>query len=403
MTTVKDQSGFRELGLAGSLVTALSKKNIITPTQIQYQAIPVVLSGNDVVGIAQTGTGKTLAFGLPMIQRIAITKGRGLIILPTRELAQQVDEMLHGIARQIGLRTAVLIGGEPMPKQLRQLRARPHIIIATPGRLNDHRDQKTVRLDGISIVVLDEADRMLDMGFLPQIKDTLQSVPKDKQMLLFSATMPLKIFSLASQFMQSPTHIEVVPSGTAVKEIDQEVIFVEKSGKERMLHELLNEEQGSILVFSRTKHGAIKLTRNLVREGFGADDIHGNKTLPQRRKALASFKSGRVRVLVATDVAARGIDVSDIALVINYDLPDNPEDYIHRIGRTGRAGKNGRAVSLASPDQAGDVKQIERLMRMQLPRSKKSDESKDFGLVQQGQMGRAARRGVGPRNRRRRR
>jgi ATP-dependent RNA helicase RhlE len=320
------------------------------------------------MGIAQTGTGKTLAFGIPMIQRLAQDKGaKGLIILPTRELAVQVDEALNKIGRPIGLKTAILIGGENIGKQIRQLRNNPHIIIATPGRLIDHLEQKTVRLDGVCMLVLDEADRMLDMGFAPQIKKILVTVPHKRQTMLFSATMPQEIVQIANSYMQLPVRVEVAPAGTAAQLVTHELFFVHKQDKMALLQNLLNEYKGSILIFSRTKFGAKKIAAQLVRAGHKAAEIHSNRSLNQRLEALNGFKLGKYRVLVATDIAARGIDVLGIEVVINFDLPEQAGDYVHRIGRTGRAEHSGHAISFATPEQKFDVRAIERLIKKQLP------------------------------------
>ena len=362
------ENGFMDLGIAPKLLQILQGAGYTTPTPIQKQAIPTALEGKDVMGIAQTGTGKTLAFGVPMLQRLVQQKdGGGLVILPTRELAVQVEESLHKIGRPLGLKTAVLIGGEPMQKQLRVLRTQPHVLIATPGRLLDHLEQKSVKLNNVSILVLDEADRMLDMGFAPQITKILQQVPKTRQTMLFSATMPDAIVNIARTYMQLPVRIEVARPGTAAKQIEQELFFVSRDQKLALLKKILSDYRGSILVFTRTKHGAKKVARSVRGFGESSNEIHSNRSLSQRREALEGFKRGKYRVLIATDIAARGIDVTGIAVVINYDLPDNAEDYVHRIGRTGRAAMSGKAISFATPDQRRDVKDIERLIRMQLP------------------------------------
>lgn len=360
---------FQGLGIAPRLLEILEHNNFTIPTPIQHQSIPAGIEGKDVIGIAQTGTGKTLAFGIPMMQRIAQKGGRGLVILPTRELALQVDEVFAKIGKPAGLRTAVLIGGESMGRQLGALKRNPHVLIVTPGRLIDHLEQKTVRLNDISILVLDEADRMLDMGFAPQINQILKVVPKpsDRQTMLFSATMPTEIVTIAAKHMALPVRIEVAPQGTSSERVAQEIFVVKKEAKMHLLENLLKEYTGSVLIFSRTKHGATKISRALKAIGHESSEIHSNKSLAQRKMALDGFKKGKYRILVATDIAARGIDVSGIELVINYDLPDNSEDYVHRIGRTGRAGKEGRAISFATPDQQWNVRNIERLIRKQLP------------------------------------
>lgn len=361
-------TNFSGLGISPSILNQLQKLGFSTPTPIQHQAIPLAIKGSDLMGIAQTGTGKTMAFGIPMIQRLHETRGTGLIILPTRELASQVDQTLHNLGQHAGLRTAILIGGTPMGPQERALARRPHIIIATPGRLIDHLEHKKTMLHTVNILVLDEADRMLDMGFEPQIKKILASLPKgDRQTLLFSATMPEKITRLAKSYLRSPLRIEVAPAGTTVKNIEQEVFIVPKPQKLSLLNQLLADYHNRVLIFSRTKHGAKKITLALNKIGHRAAEIHSNRSLSQRTKALHDFKSGAVRILVATDIASRGIDVQDIEVVINYDLPDQAEDYVHRIGRTARAGKSGRAISFAAPDQKKDLAIIERLVRIKLP------------------------------------
>lgn len=372
MTTPTNSGSFANLGIAPKLLDILAKHNFKTPTPIQQQSIPAAIEGKDLIGIAQTGTGKTLAFGLPMIQRLAQSggKSRGLIVLPTRELAVQVNDSLKKIGGSLGLKTAILIGGEAMGKQLRALRTKPHIIIATPGRLIDHIEQKTLSLTQTNIVVLDEADRMLDMGFAPQIKKVLAAVPKQKQMLLFSATMPNEIMKIADTYMELPLRIEVAPAGIAAKSITQEIFFVAKNQKLPLLKKVLQEYKGSVLVFSRTKFGAKKIAQAIRNHGETATEIHSNRTLNQRLEALNGFKIGKYRILVATDIAARGIDVTGIELVINYDLPEQAEDYVHRIGRTGRADRTGHAISFATHDQKRDINTIERLIRKSLPVSK---------------------------------
>lgn len=360
-------NGFYGLGIAPKLLDILEKLRFTTPTPIQAQSIPVALEGKDVMGIAQTGTGKTLAFGIPMIQRLAQTRGRGLIVLPTRELALQVQESLQRIGQSIGLKTIVLIGGVPMERQIRELRGNPHIFIGTPGRINDHLDQKFLKLHDVHVVVLDEADRMLDMGFAPQIQRIMQHVPSERQTMLFSATMPQEIVRLASSYMKLPIRVEIARAGTASDRVTQELFFVRKEDKLRLLEKLLNDYKGTVLVFSRTKHGAKRIALAIRHMGHTSAELHSNRTLAQRRAALDGFKIGRVRILVATDIAARGIDVQGIELVVNFDLPDQAEDYVHRIGRTGRASHRGHAISFATPDQRHEVKGIERLLRMNLP------------------------------------
>ncbi|MBI4357975.1 MAG: DEAD/DEAH box helicase [Candidatus Omnitrophica bacterium] len=368
MTTPQAQpsaASFYGLGIAPQLLDVLAKMKFHTPTPIQQKAIPLALEGQDVIGIAQTGTGKTLAFGIPMIQRLAQKKGRGLILVPTRELAIQVHQHLFKIDPR--MRFAVLIGGASMHKQIQEISRHPRILIATPGRLIDHMEQRRVSLHDVEILVLDEADRMLDMGFAPQIQTILRRIPRDRQTLLFSATMPQEIMILASSHMKLPVHIEIAKSGTVAEKITQELFIVKKEAKRELLRKLLAQHHGSILLFSRTKIGARKITRFIRDAGHSTAEIHSDRSLVQRREALEGFRSGKYRVLVATDIASRGIDVSGIELVINYDLPDESGNYVHRIGRTGRAGGKGHAITFATPEQGKDVRDIEKLMRTVLP------------------------------------
>jgi ATP-dependent RNA helicase RhlE len=359
---------FSELGIRDKFLTVLTKKGFTTPTPIQHQVIPGALEGKDVIGIAQTGTGKTLAFGIPMIQNIALNKGQGLVVVPTRELALQVEEAIKQVGAPLGVRSTVIIGGVSQGRQVRALKTNPHIVIATPGRLEDLLNQKKLTLKNMSIIALDEADRMLDDGFLPAIKKILKQAPKERQTLLFSATMPSSIASLASEFMKIPLRIEIAPQGTSAENVEQEVFVVSREKKMQLLESLLREYKTSTtLIFSRTKHGAKKMARQIRDFGHTATEIHSNRTQSQRQIALKGFSTGKYRVMVATDIAARGIDVKDISLVINYDLPDNSEDYVHRIGRTGRAGRSGKAISFMTTSQKADVKKIERLIRKTLP------------------------------------
>lgn len=359
---------FDNLGIAKNLLDILHKNNFITPTPIQHQIIPGAIEGKDAIGIAQTGTGKTLAYGIPMIQRLAIQKGQGLVLVPTRELALQVEESILRIGRPLGLKTAVVIGGVNQHPQVKALKNNPHIVIATPGRLDDLMNQKHYSLKNVNVITLDEADRMLDVGFLPQIKRILELAPNPKQIMLFSATMPKSISMLATQFMQMPLRIEIAPQGTAAKDIEQEVFVVSKNDKMRLLDSVLSQyKDATVLVFSRTKHGAKRITRDIVNMGHTATEIHGNRSQAQRTFSLAGFKKGKFRIMVATDIASRGIDVENIGLVINFDLPENSEDYVHRIGRTGRAGKSGKAISFVTPPEKADIRNIERLIRKSLP------------------------------------
>jgi ATP-dependent RNA helicase RhlE len=363
------QSSFYRLGIAPDILTILDRLNFKNPTPIQEKSIPPAIEGKDLIGIAQTGTGKTLAFGIPMVQA-ALQGKQGLVVLPTRELAFQVYEHLGAIGGPLRLRSAVLIGGEPIRKQIIALQKKPQIIIGTPGRIIDHLEQRTLSLSSIAVLVLDEADRMLDMGFAPQLKRILQSVPRERQTMLFSATMPQDIIAIAHANMKLPVRVEIAPPGTAAAGVTHELFFVQKSDKPRLLEKILGEYRGSILVFSRTKFGAKKISSTIRAMGYSSAELHSNRSLSQRKDALDGFRNGRYRILVATDIAARGIDVKGIELVVNYDLPQMAEDYIHRIGRTGRAGGAGHAISFAMPDQRGSVRDIERLMRVALPLSK---------------------------------
>ncbi|MFH0830477.1 MAG: DEAD/DEAH box helicase [Parcubacteria group bacterium] len=367
MNNKQQLDGFAGLGIAPSLMGKLAQLKFTQPTPIQQQAMPIAIQGKDVVGIAQTGTGKTLAFGVPMIQRLNQVKGQGLVVLPTRELAIQVDEALRQVGASFGLRTAVLIGGTSIRPQINAIRRKPHVIIATPGRLNDHLQQRTVRLDNTRIVVLDEADRMLDMGFAPQIEKIFRALPRDRQTMLFSATMPSKIMQMATRNMKLPIRVEVAPSGTTVARVTQEIFIVPRESKIRLAEKLLQQYLGTTLIFTRTKHGAKRLTQAIRALGHSAAELHSNRSLGQRRDALAGFKSGKYRVLVATDIASRGIDVTGIELVLNFDLPTNTEDYVHRIGRTARAGAGGHAISFATPDQRRELRAIENLVRKSIP------------------------------------
>ncbi len=363
-------NNFYGLGIAPALLETLARLHFKTPTPIQRQAIPIAIQGKDIVGIAQTGTGKTLAFGIPMIQRLTQIKGRGIIVLPTRELALQVDEALAKIGRTFGLKGAVLIGGLSLRPQIQALLKNPNIVIATPGRLIDHLNQGNIRLDTARIVVLDEADRMLDMGFLPQIQRILDALPKERQTMLFSATMPPEIMRIATRYMQIPIRVEIAPTGTTAERVTQEVFIVPREQKIGLLQKLLERYQGPTLVFTRTKHGARKIVQQIRAMGVLAAEIHSNRSLGQRREALEGFKTGKYQVLVATDIASRGIDVVGIELVVNYDLPSSSDDYVHRIGRTARAGAGGHAISFAMPGEQREIRGIENLIRKSLPISK---------------------------------
>ncbi len=365
-TTTPGANGpsFRNLGIAPDLITILDKIGYTTPTPIQEQAIVPALEGKDIVGIAQTGTGKTLAFGIPVIQGLLPDRDAvALVIVPTRELALQVEETIIKVGGPLGIRSVVLIGGAPMRPQTSALKRFPRVIIATPGRLMDHMEHKNVNLSKVKFLILDEADRMLDMGFLPSIKKILAAIPTERQTLLFSATLSGEIMNIATKAMKLPLQIEIAPQGTTSANVTQEIFIVRRDDKIRLLEKVLADHRGSTLVFTRTKHGATKVAHKIMHLGHTASEIHSNRSLSQRRSALEGFKTGRYRVLVATDIVARGIDVKNVELVINFDLPSQSEDYVHRIGRTARAGAAGHAISFATPDERRDIKDIERLIR----------------------------------------
>jgi ATP-dependent RNA helicase RhlE len=363
-------TSFYGLGIAPKILDILERIKFKVPTPIQEKAIPLAIQGKDIIGIAQTGTGKTHSFAIPMVQLLAQKKGIGLVLAPTRELAIQIDEAFQGIAHSFGMKTACLIGGAPMQGQVAVLRKNPRIVIATPGRLIDHMGQWNFLPEQVVMFVLDEADRMLDMGFEPQINKILRFLPQARQTMLFSATIPKEIMAIAAKHMRLPVSVEIAPSGTTVEGVTQELFIVKKELRLRLLSKLLAQYQGAVLLFSRTKHNARKIARSIKGMGYSVAEIHSNRTLNQRREALDGFKCGRYKVLVATDIAARGIDVVGIELVINYDLPEDAENYVHRIGRTARAGQRGHAVSFATPEQSRDVRDIEKLIRSTLPVSK---------------------------------
>ena len=362
-----EQFTFHNLGIDIRILELLDKLGFVIPTPIQRKAIPAAVAGKDIIGVAQTGTGKTLAFGIPMLQQLSLHGGKGMVLVPTRELAIQVNETLEKLTPAFGFDTAVLIGGVSVYSQIKDLKKDPTIIIATPGRLNDLLNRHLVRLDTFKMLVLDEADRMLDMGFLPQIEIIIKRIPKERHTMLFSATIPEGIIEIAKNYMRSPVHIEVAPSGTAAEKVTQELFVVKREHKGKLLGELLKQYTGSILIFTRTKRGASKVTKLLKSLEHKAAEIHSDRSQSQRKEALDRFKAGRYRILTATDIASRGIDVTGIELVVNYDIPEDPENYIHRIGRTGRAGKTGHAISFATPEQGADIKNIEKIMRHSIP------------------------------------
>ncbi len=367
---------FRDLQLIDPLLRAVRAEGYETPTPIQMQAIPHVLAGRDLIGLAQTGTGKTAAFALPSLQRMvqhpAHTGRRAgvrvLVLSPTRELATQIAESFTAYGRYTPLRTTVLYGGVGQNPQVQALRSGVDILVATPGRLLDLMGQGLLSLNAIEVVVLDEADRRLDMGFIHDVRRVITALPRRRQTLMFSATMPPAVQDLASGLLTDPAHVEVTPPATTVELIDQSVYFVSKTDKRALLEHLLRDPAiRRTLVFTRTKHGANKLAEQLARAGIQAEAIHGNKSQSARERALSGFRSGTTRVLVATDIAARGIDVDDVTHVINYDLPNEPESYVHRIGRTARAGASGIAFSFCDAEEVKYLRDIEKLIRLKIP------------------------------------
>ena len=366
---------FSELGLIPALLSAVAAEGYVEPTPIQVQAIPHVLAGKDLLGLAQTGTGKTAAFALPILQRLAQKappRGprpiRCLVLTPTRELAAQIGESFTTYGRQLPLRNTVIFGGVGDGAQKQVLRDGIDVLVATPGRLLDLAGQGHVDLRPLEVFVLDEADRMLDMGFIHDVRRVIALLPRQRQTLFFSATMPREAQELADQLLRDPATVAVVPPATTVEKVEQEVYFVEKGDKRALLVDVLREAaMRRVLVFSRTKHGANRIAEHLVKNRIGAEAIHGNKSQNARERALAGFKAGRTRVLVATDIAARGIDIDDVTHVINFDLPEVPETYVHRIGRTARAGATGMALSFCDADERADLRAIEKLTRQQIP------------------------------------
>ncbi|KAF7600758.1 MAG: DEAD/DEAH box helicase [Candidatus Dactylopiibacterium carminicum] len=371
---------FADLGLIPELLRAVEDAGYTTPTPIQAQAIPVVLAGQDVMGGAQTGTGKTASFTLPLLQRMAPHAStstsparhpvRALILAPTRELAMQVQESVQTYSKHLPLRSTCIYGGVDMNAQIAELRRGIEVVVATPGRLLDHVQQKTINLSQVEFLVLDEADRMLDMGFIPDIRRILALLPAKRQSLLFSATFSEEIKKLADSMLRNPLLIEVARRNTVSETISHVVHPVSSHVKRDLLADLLNAGADGLdqtLVFVATKFGCSRLARHLVKEGISADAIHGDKTQLERTEALEKFRTGAVRVLVATDVAARGLDIDDLPYVVNFELPSTPEDYIHRIGRTGRAGKQGTAVSLVAPEEQQKLAAIEKLIKFKIP------------------------------------
>jgi len=378
---------FSTLQLSASILRAVEEQGYNTPTAIQLQAIPIVLSGADLLACAETGTGKTAGFALPLLQRIA-DKPRAksnqikvLILAPTRELAAQIHQSVVDYGKYLPIRSAVVYGGVKINPQMIKLRAGIEILVATPGRLLDLFSQRAIRFDEVEAVVLDEADRMLDMGFIHDIKKILSLLPRTRQTLLFSATFSLEIRQLAKVFLKDPIEISVAPQNVAAVTVSQKIHPVDKAKKAELLSHLIRHESwDQALIFSRTKHGANKLVKLLALDGIDSIAIHGNKSQSQRMKALADFKQGKVRILVATDIAARGIDIDQLPIVVNFDLPQVAEDYVHRIGRTGRAGAVGQAISLVSADEIKQLQAIEKLLKKTLTRVEIDDFSPTHSL-----------------------
>jgi ATP-dependent RNA helicase RhlE len=364
---------FSELGLSAELLSAVEKQGYREATPIQREAIPPILEGRDILASAQTGTGKTAGFTLPLLQRLMASRPggkrriRALILVPTRELAAQVSESVRNYGCHLPTRSLQIFGGVSIRPQIKRLRDGVDIVVATPGRLLDHVEQRTIDLSGVEILVLDEADRMLDMGFIRDIRKILKLLPTERQNLLFSATFSPEIRSLAADFLKSPVEISVAPRNTTADRVIQLVHPVDKARKRELLsHRIGAENWRQVLVFTRTKHGADRLSKQLSADGLDAAAIHGNKSQGARTKALADFKSGKIRVLVATDIAARGLDIDSLPHVVNYELPHVPEDYVHRIGRTARAGLDGHAVSLVCVDEDRLLRDIERLLNVRI-------------------------------------
>lgn len=355
---------FDLLQLPADLISSLQKMNFTTPTPIQAQTIPIAIAGTDIIGSAQTGTGKTGAFAIPLVARIMTTKyDCALVLTPTRELAMQVIQVIHELLGQNkGICTALLIGGDPMGKQFQQLRRNPRIVVGTPGRVNDHIDRGSLTLDDTNLLVLDEADRMLDMGFGVQLEEIIKNLPQERQTLMFSATIPPQIDKMSRKFMFKPERINVGSNNTIVSKIKQEIIKTTSANKYSELLKELEKREGSVLIFVKTKIGCDKLADKLCDDGHSADAIHGDLQQNQRKRVISAFRDKRYRVMVATDVACRGLDIPHIEHVINYDLPQCPEDFIHRIGRTARADAEGSALSLISPEDNSKWRMISRLI-----------------------------------------
>ncbi len=390
---------FSDLDLSSSLLSALRARGYEQPTPIQAQAIPHLLNGRDLLGVAQTGTGKTAAFALPMLdllsasrQRLDPRRPRALVLTPTRELASQIAASFDAYGQRLSIRTTVIFGGVGQTPQVRELRRGVDVLVATPGRLLDLMGQGHIDLSRVEIFVLDEADRMLDMGFLRDVRRVVEKLPSKRQSLLFSATMPNDIAKLAQTLLRKPVRVEVTPPSTTVERIDQSVCYVDKQAKRGLLTAILQDTDiERVLVFTRTKHGANRVVRHLETRGIRSAALHGNKSQSARERALAAFRSGALRVLVATDIAARGLDVQGITHVINFDLPNIPESYVHRIGRTARAGRDGVAISFCDHEERGYLADIEREIGQKIPAMKDAPRpeatpayERDTGSARQG-------------------
>ena len=377
-------TNFTDLGLAAPILKALEQQGYVTPTPIQAQAIPAVMSGRDLLGIAQTGTGKTAAFSLPIINRLARNTVprqpktcRALILSPTRELATQIADNVRAYSAGSALTVSTVFGGVGIRPQTQALARGVDILVATPGRLLDHMTERNISFSATEVFVLDEADQMLDLGFMPAIRRIVAQLPKVRQNLFFSATMPADIGKLAADLLKDPVRVAVTPVASTVERVDQRVILIETHKKKALLAELFsNPEISRALVFTRTKRGADRVARHLEAAGVGVASIHGNKSQAQREKALAAFRGARIRALVATDIAARGIDVDDVSHVVNYELPDVPESYVHRIGRTARAGRAGIAISFCDAEERGQLRDIERLTKQTITAEDRRNDTK---------------------------
>ncbi|MCT4559107.1 MAG: DEAD/DEAH box helicase [Pelagimonas sp.] len=368
-------SEFADMGLAPALNEALMRARLTNPTPIQEQAIPLALEGHDIMGLAQTGTGKTMAFGLPMVEHVlredsrrAPKSAKALVLAPTRELVNQIADQLKLLTDKTWMRVVTVVGGQSINRQINALQKGTDILVATPGRLIDLMDRGAVNLGTVKHLVLDEADQMLDMGFIHALRQIAPKLGTPRQTMLFSATMPKQMEELSRAYLDNPKKVQVSPPGKAADKITQSIHFVEKNDKPRKLREILRQDPDALtLVFARTKHGAERLMKGLVADGFNAASIHGNKSQGQRDRAIKGFREGDITILVATDVAARGIDIPGVAYVINFELPEVPDNYVHRIGRTARAGREGEAIAFCAADEVDLLKQIQKLMKIEIP------------------------------------